>query len=487
VTGLISYPRSPQDNRFKNLDDPREREDLFNEFVLELEKKEREDRLKLRDQAQQHLALILDSMHEVGQLTRKTLWSELKEALLERTKKPEFKVYDEVDVRRSFQDYINRLEAVYREEERKKRDELQKVVDEKQQEFKILLEELADKGDLTVTTSKWKEVMFSPYISQSTCFQELCKLLEGQPEGFVSGGPREVFDRVMIDVKGTYRLDRRVIVDVLEAVVFSVKYDTSYDQVREVIYKFAGIEGGGDAVTAHVDKSASGTAEDGEEADEDHTAMSKAKQAAAELASQLRIIIQKRSYQLRLIYEDLYDLARVEYEEEQRKLRRREERYIELMQDYFYRSDHVGLSWDDAKRYLERHSAYDALERSDRKRLFTSYMEELGRKMAAKTKAMNDMMDKDQQSVAEQSDSMDGKSHCVASVGVSDSSIQPGVDNDAVNSADDSGDSRSDSSSEGTPDERPGKKSKKEKEKHKKDKDKKKHKKVKTVDWCGHG
>jgi hypothetical protein len=52
------------------------------------------------------------------------------------------------------------------------------------------------------------------------------------------------------------------------------------------------------------------------------------------------------------------------------------------------RSDHIGTTWEEAKKELHDRSAYEALDRSVRKKLFHEHMEELAAKMAMKTKAL---------------------------------------------------------------------------------------------------
>lgn len=54
------------DSRYKNVEDSHDREDLFNDFVSELEKKEKEDRSKHRDAALKHLSVLYDELLKKG-------------------------------------------------------------------------------------------------------------------------------------------------------------------------------------------------------------------------------------------------------------------------------------------------------------------------------------------------------------------------------------------------------------------------------------
>ena len=60
------------DARYKNVEDSNDREDLFNDFVGELEKKEREDRNKARDAATTALSALYDELLVKGTYDART-------------------------------------------------------------------------------------------------------------------------------------------------------------------------------------------------------------------------------------------------------------------------------------------------------------------------------------------------------------------------------------------------------------------------------
>ena len=107
-----------EDARFKNVEDARDREDLFNDFVSELEKKEKEDRLKHRGEALKFLNTSLIAQHSSGALSRKSTWTEEREGLL---KMQEVRFLDDAEVKRCFQDYIGKLDFAFKETERVKK------------------------------------------------------------------------------------------------------------------------------------------------------------------------------------------------------------------------------------------------------------------------------------------------------------------------------------------------------------------------------
>ena len=81
----------------------------------------------------------------------------------------------------------------------------------------------------------------------------------------------------------------------------------------------------------------------------------------------------------------MHDAAE-EHKEEQRRMVRKMERFSQLLEEYYYRSDHVGVSWSEAKKSLSKHSAYEDLPKAERKRLFKEYMAALETKIPTKLK-----------------------------------------------------------------------------------------------------
>ena len=65
------------------------------------------------------------------------------------------------------------------------------------------------------------------------------------------------------------------------------------------------------------------------------------------------------------------------------------DRYRELLEDYYYRSDHIDVDWEEAQEDLCRHSAYRDLDADDRKKLFDEHMAILKDKMEKKVRGLD--------------------------------------------------------------------------------------------------
>ena len=80
--------------------------------------------------------------------------------------------------------------------------------------------------------------------------------------------------------------------------------------------------------------------------------------AAAGDLSPLHELMSRREYVVRNYITGTIDILVEDREDELKEAKKLETRYIELLEDYYYRSDHVGISWEEAKDDLYRRSAY---------------------------------------------------------------------------------------------------------------------------------
>jgi hypothetical protein len=359
------------DVRYKNVEDPNDREELFKDFVQELEKKEREDRMRSKKTALQLLEAVFDAMKTAGSITRRSSWVDSKREVQEKVAGPEFRALEELDVKRSFQNYVERLDTRHREEERQRRDELQRKMNAVSAEFKVHLEALVASGVLN-HEARWKDWQQRPELQNSEAFKNLEALVhgDGSTSAGIVGGARDVFDKVIAGVRETHRLDKRLVRDVFSSANFIVRHDTALEDARAALSAAAGLSAQSGAVKPASSNPPKG-GEDGEEVDD------AAVGGLSGNAKQVRVMLTKRPMAFDFVFADLLEQAKADYEDEQRKQRKREERYVQLLEEYYYRSDHVGVPWDDAKVVLGKHSSYDALEKVDRKRLFDAYMEQV--------------------------------------------------------------------------------------------------------------
>jgi hypothetical protein len=94
---------------------------------------------------------------------------------------------------------------------------------------------------------------------------------------------------------------------------------------------------------------------------------------------------------VKAIFDTMLERAKYDAEELRKSQVKKEEKFRRLLEDYYYRSDHIDTSWSDAKKDLSKHSVYDSLSKTDKKRLFAEHIDSLKEKMHSKRKSMESL------------------------------------------------------------------------------------------------
>ena len=349
-----------EDPRFKAVEDNRLREDYFRDFVEELDKKQRQEAEAQRAEALKDFEALLRLLSEEEKITRKSIWANAKDEVSELAtaiSDVKFKPLDVTTMRRCFQSIVDDLEAKFKETERARREELKRQARTAQQKFIVEgLEPLVKSGEIRVD-SKWRAVAsdnitkwqdckaYTTLLDISTQLEN--KKSEDEPVSCLNSSLfRECFDDAILTVKDRFREDRRHVRSALDAARFKIRADSTLEDMELKLKELAGADAALDGLLSH------------------------------------------RPWQLKAIFLDLYEPIIKEKRAAIEKQKKREDRFISLLEEYYFRSDHVDVTWEQAKRTLERHSAYDSLERGDRRRLFDAHMNTLKSKLAEKKMAM---------------------------------------------------------------------------------------------------
>jgi len=184
------------DERYTNVEDDREREDLFNEFVTELARKHDEQKRSFRKAREKgFMAFLKENKSEI---THTSKWSDSREKL-EDKKDPRFEAMDESDRRNMFHDYVSDLRKESEAEIRVKEKEKEKLAKENRDAFRAFLKQKVKDGKITAE-SRWRDLKVD--LEKEAAY----KAMDGQ-----SGAPpRELFDDLIDDLQYLYRADRKV-------------------------------------------------------------------------------------------------------------------------------------------------------------------------------------------------------------------------------------------------------------------------------------
>ena len=178
------------DPRWRILEE-REREELFQDFLDDLERKEKDKAKQLRKSQMAGLRKALEDNHDIDHRTK---WSQMQKMMAENQF---YKALHKVDQLAVFSDFVMDFEK--NSYESKKLDE--KIKARKNREnFRKFLNGLAKAGQLS-PVSHWKEVYEK--IEQDPSYQSLV--------GQVGSTPKEIFDDVINELKSKFKDHKEVL------------------------------------------------------------------------------------------------------------------------------------------------------------------------------------------------------------------------------------------------------------------------------------
>jgi pre-mRNA-processing factor 40 len=377
---------------WKNLGDLQLRRDLFTEYVTELAKKEKEEKRKDQEEKESAFFSLLKSRPDLIHVNAR--WADVKPVLSSELAYQNVSKDDRV---RLYKDYILALE---REEESRRRTELDKErsrLNDIRHEVLELLRALAHRGLITAR-SRWadfEELVSSASSEPSESEYSKIKSLkdelgwaaaavhaiknsgappaEGSDKTVATTGDiqlRELFEDAVAEADKVYRSDRRILHEMVEdarvdwILPEAVTVETTLD---EFIAKLtaAWVLAVDKFPTRYSTKAVTGKAEDSSE-------------------NAIAALKRLRPWNFDLIFHDLQNHAAEAAAEAERKRKKQRSRFEELLMDYFYRSDHIDINWEEAKEMIRHRSAYQESPVDQRQHWFDAYMTRLRAKAQAR-------------------------------------------------------------------------------------------------------
>ncbi|KAF9192850.1 PRP40 pre-mRNA processing factor 40 [Haplosporangium sp. Z 767] len=211
---------------FKAIEDDRLRFSIFDNYVGDLIRKEKEEARQRRKDGMAALASLLQSMDEITLMTR---WTEARELFQARTEFKEseaIRILNKIDQLTVYEDHIKHLEREY-DQKRARERILRKRAERKRREaFKEVLSEQRSKGHLNAKTC-WMQI--HPLIKDDPRYLDIL----GQP----GSTAMELFWDVVEELDERLYQDRKMIQDVLRSVDYVVLPETDFDSFAAVVAK----------------------------------------------------------------------------------------------------------------------------------------------------------------------------------------------------------------------------------------------------------
>jgi pre-mRNA-processing factor 40 len=193
-------PLFEKDPRFQAIAEEEEREDIFEDYIWELEKCEREAERELkRKSLEQYRVLLQETVRD-----SRVRWRDFKEAQQDDLR---FKAVDKLDRLRLFEEHQRSLERREADERRQERERQRRTSRRARDAFRQLLRERAQAGEITLQ-SRWKDVRAS--LEATDAYRALLA------DDYVGSTPRQLFQDLLDDLEEAYRRDKKRLKRLLE-------------------------------------------------------------------------------------------------------------------------------------------------------------------------------------------------------------------------------------------------------------------------------
>ncbi|KAJ4917361.1 Pre-mRNA-processing protein 40A [Raphanus sativus] len=189
------------DERFKAVDRPRDREDLFDNYIVELERKERE---KAVAEHRQKMAEYRKFLETCDYIKASTQWRKIQDRLEDDERSASL---EKIDRLIGFEDYINDLEKEEEELKRVEKEHVRRAERKNRDAFRTLLEEHVAAGILTAKTY-WLEYCIE--VRDLPQYQAVASNLSGST-------PKDLFEDITEELEKQYHEDKSRVKDAMKS------------------------------------------------------------------------------------------------------------------------------------------------------------------------------------------------------------------------------------------------------------------------------
>eukprot|EP00898_Chlorokybus_atmophyticus_P006575 jgi/Chlat1/6919/Chrsp52S06597 len=218
-----AVPLLEKDTRFHEVKVEREREELYEEYMYDLEKKEKERARLVR---RQNMAAFRELLEEKAFITASSQWRKVQEKIED---DPRYEAVDKIDRLDVFQDYIKELEKKELEQKQLEKEERRRQERKNRDVFVELMTDHASTGVFNASTS-WKEYL------ALVKDHEAYKAVQSNSSGST---PKELFHDYRFELDEKYHAQRSKIKEALRERKFSMKSTTTLEEFKAALAEAA--------------------------------------------------------------------------------------------------------------------------------------------------------------------------------------------------------------------------------------------------------
>ncbi|KAM6543363.1 hypothetical protein CsatB_007810 [Cannabis sativa] len=212
------------DERFKAVDRARDKEDLFESYIVELERKEKE---QAAEEHRQNVAEYRRFLESCEFIKVNSQWRKVQDRLEDDER---YLCLEKLDRLLIFQDYIRDLEKEEEEQKKIQKDHLRRVERKNRDEFRKLMEEHIVTGILTARTY-WRDYCLK--VKDLSQYQAIASNTSGST-------PKDLFEDVIDELEKHYHEDKARVKDVLKLGKVSFAATWTFDDFKEAVLEEIG-------------------------------------------------------------------------------------------------------------------------------------------------------------------------------------------------------------------------------------------------------
>ncbi|KAL5706672.1 hypothetical protein ACHQM5_024810 [Ranunculus cassubicifolius] len=207
------------DERFKAVDRLRDREDLYENYLVELEKKER---IKAQEEHTQNLMEYRHFLESCKYIKVDSLWRKVQDQLEDDERCSRLEKIDRLEV---FQDYIRDLEKEEEEQKKLLKEKLRRTERKNRDDFRKLMEEDVGAGVLTAKT-QWRDYCIK--VKETEAYMAVARNTSGST-------PKDLFEDVVEELETQYHEDKNLIKDAIKLKKITLTSSWTLEELKDAI------------------------------------------------------------------------------------------------------------------------------------------------------------------------------------------------------------------------------------------------------------
>ncbi|PIA57043.1 hypothetical protein AQUCO_00600043v1 [Aquilegia coerulea] len=208
-----------EDERFKAVERPRDREDLFESYIVELQKKERE---KAQEEHQENLMEYRRFLESCGFIKVDSLWRKVQDRLEDDERCSRLEKIDRLE---GFKEYIRDLEKEEDEQKKIHKEKVRRTERKNRDDFLKLMEEDVATGVLTAKTH-WRDYCIK--VKETPEYMAVALNTSGST-------PKDLFEDVVEDLEKQYHDDKYRIKDSIKLKKITLTSTWTLEDLQDAI------------------------------------------------------------------------------------------------------------------------------------------------------------------------------------------------------------------------------------------------------------